>query len=437
MTQACYNRHVRCKGLYMTRLFGNQRLRRYILLSLVGLAAAYLLTVHILARGITSTDSFARAAAQDNFGMVWAINGALMLAIGLFVQQEGRGALRVVLTVGTALLIGFGIMLVLAPDRAAAAYTALLSGPISRLNRWATWIDDAISLTLVALAIAVVFRARLFSLGAEGQIFLGALSAGLVALLVTGLPPWLHITLAVAAGGLAGILWGLIPGLLRAYLGANELVSTLMLNPIAVGIYGLILEQVRLPTSGAMASAVFPESALLPRLIQGTRVTTAIFWVMLAVIAVWVLIQRTPTGYSLRILGVNPEFARYGGIRVRQVITRIMAISGLLGGLTGAYLALGIYQRLPLAVSVGLTFEGIVAALLARSNPLAIPAMALLYSYLRVGAPIMQNDAAVSLEIVRVIQAIIILLFTAEGLVAWLQRSRREALSATQSEAAV
>lgn len=228
---------------------------------------------------------------------------------------------------------------------------------------------------------------------------------------------------------------GLIPGLLRAYLGANELVATLMLNPIAAGLYGLILEQVRLPSSGAMASAVFPESALLPRLIQGTRVTTAIFWVVLAVIAVWVLIQRTPTGYALRILGTNPEFARYGGIRVHQVITRIMAISGLLGGLTGVYLALGIYQRLPLSVSVGLTFEGIVAALLARSNPLSIPAMALLYSYLRVGAPIMQNDASVSLEIVRVIQAIIILLFTAEGLVTWLQRTRREAHSQAQNEA--
>ncbi|GAB4552896.1 MAG: ABC transporter permease [Anaerolineae bacterium] len=419
----------------MQQIIESKYLRRYLLLTLIGLVAAYLLTVHSLARGITGTASFTRATAQESFGIVWAINAIVMLAFGLFIQQEGRGAWRVVLTVGAALLIGFGMMLILAPDRAVSAYTALLSGPLSRLNRWATWIDDAISLTLVALAIAVVFRARLFSLGAEGQIFLGALSAGLVALLVTGLPPWLHITLAVVVGGLAGVLWGLIPGLLRAYLGANELVATLMLNPIAAGLYGLILEQVRLPSSGAMASAVFPESALLPRLIQGTRVTTAIFWVVLAVIAVWVLIQRTPTGYALRILGTNPEFARYGGIRVHQVITRIMAISGLLGGLTGVYLALGIYQRLPLSVSVGLTFEGIVAALLARSNPLSIPAMALLYSYLRVGAPIMQNDASVSLEIVRVIQAIIILLFTAEGLVTWLQRTRREAHSQAQNEA--
>ncbi|PJF34274.1 MAG: ABC transporter permease, partial [Candidatus Thermofonsia Clade 1 bacterium] len=160
---------------------------------------------------------------------------------------------------------------------------------------------------------------------------------------------------------------------------------------------GLILERIRLPQSGAMASALFPESALLPRLIPATRVTTAALWALIAALAVWWLMQRTPFGYALRALGANSAFARYGGIRLERVIVGAMALSGLLGGLAGTYLALGIYQRLPLAVSSGLTFEGIVAALLARNNPLAVPAMALLYAYLRVGAPIMQNDAAVSL----------------------------------------
>ncbi|PJF33373.1 MAG: ABC transporter permease, partial [Candidatus Thermofonsia Clade 1 bacterium] len=102
------------------------------------------------------------------------------------------------------------------------AYTALLTGPLSRLNRWATWIDDAISLTLVALAITLVFKANLFSLGAEGQIFLGAMASGLVALFVEGLPTALHVSLAVGVGALVGLLWGLIPAVLRAYLGANE-----------------------------------------------------------------------------------------------------------------------------------------------------------------------------------------------------------------------
>jgi simple sugar transport system permease protein len=329
-----------------------------------------------------------------------------------------------VLTIGAALVIGTFVLFLLS-DNAAAALNALLSGPISRLNRWAGWIDDALGLALVSLAVALVFRAQLFSLGAEGQIFLGALASGLVALTVTGLPTALHLTLAIAAGAAAGVLWGLIPGLLRAYLGANELVASLMLNPIAVGLYGLVLEQVRLPGSGAMASAAFPETALLPRLIGGTRVTTAVFLVPLAALLAWLLVRRTTLGYALRMVGDNAAFARYGGINVRRTIVLVMAISGALGGLSGAYLVLALYQRLPLAVSSGLTFEGIVVALLARGQPLAIPAMALVYSYLRVGAPIMQNDAGVSLEVVRVIQAVIILLFTAEGLARALPALRR------------
>ncbi|PJF31209.1 MAG: ABC transporter permease [Candidatus Thermofonsia Clade 1 bacterium] len=385
---------------------------------------ALLLSVHVLARGVRGVESFAQAAESPAFGVVWAINTLIMLAFALFIAQTGREALRVLLTVALALLIGGLILLILNPQRAADAYTALLTGPLSRLNRWATWIDDAISLTLVALAITLVFKANLFSLGAEGQIFLGAMASGLVALFVEGLPTALHVSLAVGVGALVGLLWGLIPAVLRAYLGANELVATLMLNPIAALIYGFILERIRLPQSGIIASAFFPETALLPRLIPATRVTTAVLWVLIAALAVWWLMQRTPFGYALRAMGANPDFARYGGIRLERVIIGAMALSGLLSGLAGSYLALGIYQRLPLAVSTGLTFEAIVAALLARNNPLAVPAMALLYSYLRVGAPIMQNDAAVSLEIVRIIQALIILLFTAEGLLSLWQRRR-------------
>lgn len=385
---------------------------------------ALLLSVHVLARGVRGVESFAQAAESPAFGVVWAINTLIMLAFALFIAQTGREALRVLLTVALALLIGGLILLILNPQRAADAYTALLTGPLSRLNRWATWIDDAISLTLVALAITLVFKANLFSLGAEGQIFLGAMASGLVALFVEGLPTALHVSLAVGVGALVGLLWGLIPAVLRAYLGANELVATLMLNPIAALIYGFILERIRLPQSGIIASAFFPETALLPRLIPATRVTTAVLWALIAALAVWWLMQRTPFGYALRAMGANPDFARYGGIRLERVIIGAMALSGLLSGLAGSYLALGIYQRLPLAVSTGLTFEAIVAALLARNNPLAVPAMALLYSYLRVGAPIMQNDAAVSLEIVRIIQALIILLFTAEGLLSLWQRRR-------------
>src|SRR5262249_44946917 len=163
---------------------------------------------------------------------------------------------------------------------------------------------------------------------------------------------------------------------------------------------------------GFTASATFAATAL-PRIIDGTRITTAIVFVFAAVIITWLVIQRTPLGYEIRMIGANMRFARYGGINTKRTIVLAMGASGILAGLTGAHLALGIHQRLVLSLSGGLGFEGIVVALLARNKPLAVPAMALLYSYLRVGGPIMQVDASVSLEIVRVIQSIIILLFTA------------------------
>jgi simple sugar transport system permease protein len=275
----------------------------------------------------------------------------------------------------------------------------------------------------------------LFSLGGEGQIFFGAMGAGLVALFVQGLPPLLHVLLAIAVGSAVGFLWALIPGALRAYLGANELVSTLMLNPIALAIYEFILVQIKPAKENFLVSAQFPDSAVLLRFIPTTRVNIAIIFVVLAVILVWLLIQRTPLGYEIRMVGFNPRFARYGGINIKRTILLSMGISGLLAGLTGSYLALGVYQRLNNGISAGLTFEGIVVALLARNNPLAVPAMALMYAYLRVGAQFMQNDAGVSLEIVRVIQAIIILLFTAEGLTEFL-RWRRQAQATREAPAA-
>jgi general nucleoside transport system permease protein len=409
-------------------VIASTRTRRLALLIfglILALGFGFILTIHVLAQGITGPESFSKAMALPSFPNVLGVNLLVGVSLLLFVIETRWGTLRVVLTVAAALAIGYVIMLLISTDPQ-AAYKALLSGPVSRLNRWGGWIDDALGLVLVGLAIALVFRARLFSLGAEGQIYLGAMAAGLVALKVEGLPAAIHIPLALAAGCIVGFLWGLIPGILRAYLDANELVSTLMLNPIAALLYALLLTPLKPADAGYMVSATFPATALLPRIIPTTRVTTALFFVIAAVILTWLIIQRTPLGYEIRMIGANAKFARYGGINTRRTIVLAMAISGIIAGLAGGYLAMAINQRLILGISAGLAFEGVVVALLARNKPLAVPAMALLYSFLRVGGPIMQNDANVSFEIVRVIQSIIILLFTAEGLVAFLQWRRAQ-----------
>ena len=308
------------------------------------------------------------------------------------------------------------------------AFEALLLGPIERVNRWGSWIQDAITLILLGLSFAIVFRAQQFSLGAEGQLYFGALISGVIALNSPHIPGVLLIPFIILASGTAGFIYGLIPGALKAYLGANELVSTLMLNVIATRFFEMVLNlQLKPPDAGYVASAKFTSNAILPVIVDKTQVTIAVFIVAAVIFISWLLIRRTPLGYEIRIIGSNLKFADYGGVNSRRTIMLAMAISGIVAGLAGMHLATGIHRQLILNISLALAFEGVVVALLARLNVLVVPFTGLLYAYLRTGAQFMERDANVSFEVVRIIQAIIILLITAEALVTFFQGRQKRA----------
>ncbi|MCY4466306.1 MAG: hypothetical protein OXE46_12295 [Chloroflexi bacterium] len=308
------------------------------------------------------------------------------------------------------------------------AFEALLLGPIERVNRWGVWIQDAITLILLGLSFAIVFRAQQFSLGAEGQLYFGALVSGIIALNSPHVPSILLIPFIILAASTAGFVYGLIPGALKAYLGANELVSTLMLNVIATRFFEMVLNfQLKPPTAGYVASDKFTANAVLPVIVEKTQVTIAVFILVVVVFLAWLLIRRTPLGYEIRIIGSNLRFADYGGVNSRRTIMLVMAISGIVAGLAGMHLANGIHRQLILNISFALAFEGVVVALLARLNVLVVPFTGLLYAYLRAGAQFMERDANVSFEVVRMIQAIIILLITAEALVSFFQARQKRA----------
>ncbi len=308
------------------------------------------------------------------------------------------------------------------------AFEALLLGPIERVNRWGVWIQDAITLILLGLSFAIVFRAQQFSLGAEGQLYFGALVSGIIALNSPTVPGVILIPFIILAASTAGFIYGLIPGALKAYLGANELVSTLMLNVIATRFFEMVLNfQLKPPTAGYVASEKFSPNAVLPVIVDKTQVTIAVFILVVVVFVSWLLIRRTPLGYEIRIIGSNLRFADYGGVNSKRTIMLVMAISGILAGLAGMHLANGIHRQLILNISFALAFEGVVVALLARLNVLVVPFTGLLYAYLRAGAQFMERDANVSFEVVRMIQAIIILLITAEALVSFFQARQKRA----------
>lgn len=324
----------------------------------------------------------------------------------------------VLITIVLALAIAFVIVALLGKNPV-EAFAALIAGPLERPNRIGNLIEQTTTLAILGLSVMIPFRTGQISIGAEGQLYLGALAAATVAIF-TPLPPvvapLVAIVVAIVAGGVAGA----IPGVMKARLGANEIVATLMLNVIVVQIYDYLINHVlRAETSAsAVSDPIRPEYAFVRlQALTGLPFGRANLGIVLAVaatVAVWFLISRTTAGYRMRLVGSNPDFAQYGGLPVARTIEWSFVLGGAAAGLAGAHLALGVYGRLEPSMASGLAFLGIVIALVGRNNPVGILIAALFYAYLRVGGDAMEQQTDVGSELVLIIQALVVLLVTAK-----------------------
>lgn len=328
------------------------------------------------------------------------------------------------LTIGIALAIGFVVLVITGKD-AVAAYTALLTGPFSRLGRTGQWIEVTSNLIFVGLAASIAFRARLFNLGLSAQVLIGAMSAYVVASLLP-MPPVIGVGVPLLAAMAGGFVLGSIPGIMKAKLGANEILTTLMLNFITPLLIGLLFDV--LP----FRFRDLPRASWLLRVSEFTTLDTStlhlgIVVALVATAAAWLLMERTPTGYAIRITGANERFARYGGIDTARIVALSFGLSGAFAALTGANLLMGLLRD-PFVSTASFTYDGLVVALLARNRPLAVPVAASLYAYLLVGADRMEMQVQVGREVVYVIQAVIVLLVAAPFIREWLlARSQRVA----------
>jgi simple sugar transport system permease protein len=337
-------------------------------------------------------------------------------------------ASRAALAIAGGLAIGFLITLC-ASSEPLHAFASLLTGPLPEL-RWsdeAGWqlrrvvrfglvIEDAITLTFLGLAVAIPFSARQFSLAADGQLFLGALAAAALSLALPA-PSWVVLPLAFTVAMLAGVIWGGICGVLKARWGANEIVTTLMMNVVAIQLYRLaVAHWMRDPQAGFIATPVLPAPALLAPWIAHTNVTAMLLIAPLAAAGAWYFLRRTTVGFEIRAVGQAPAFARQLGMPVGRAVVLSMAAGGAFAGLAGVHISHAVLKRLPVDLSPGLGFDGLVVALLARNDPRIVPLAAFLYAWLRVGAQAMERASDVSREMVLVIQAIIILLAVSERL---------------------
>ena len=290
-------------------------------------------------------------------------------------------------------------------------WSLLVQGGFGSMFALSESLTRAIPLILTGLAAAVAFRARLFNIGAEGQFYVGALAAVAVGGMHGGvgfsLPPWLLFALMMLAAATAGALLLLGPALMKARLGVDEVVTTLLLNFIVLLLVSAMLDG---PMKDPLAMG-WPQSvALQPdlelaKLIERTRVHTGLLWAVGLALALWALLQRTVIGFDIRAVGANAQAAAFAGVPVTRTVILVAVMSGALAGLAGAIEVAGRASYVTLDMSPGFGYSGIVIAMLAGLHPLAVLLASLFVAGVQVGADSMSRAVGVPTYIADVIVA--------------------------------
>lgn len=328
-----------------------------------------------------------------------------------------------VVAVLLAALIG-ALILILSGADPFQAYAALFEGSFGSMKALGRTLEKATPLIFSGLAVAFAFKAGMFNIGAQGQLLLAALTSAVVGFSLKGLPPFIHAPLALLAGALAGGLYGALPGALKTYTGAHEVITTIMLNYIAINITDYLADGPFKDTSPGNIVARTPEIMAEARIPALGGVPVGFLLAVLVAGIVWWLLWRTTLGFEIRTVGTNPHAARYAGMKVASTLILAMAISGILAGLGGAVETQGVVGRYQPGFNVGLGFDGITIALLGKTHPFGVLPAALLVGAMKAGASQMQFSAGVAKEITDVIQALILFFVAADMIVRWIIRSR-------------
>jgi len=367
------------------------------------------------------------AKAPAGGGM--SLNATALAGSGGLRQQLVGTAIAVVLglLVGAVLILlssafseeGFDLMLPI------TAYAALLEGSLGSIRGIGNTLNATTPLILTGLSVAFAFRAGLFNIGAQGQFFVGAFVAAVVGAWI-GLPFPALLLLSLFMGFLGGAAWGFIPGALKAWRGAHEVVVTIMLNSIAaLGLNLLASTWFKDPgASFPRTPDVHPE-AVLPILVEGTKMHAGIIVALVAAVVVWFVLFKSTLGFEIRTTGANANAARYAGIRPSLIIVLTMSIAGGLAGIAGAVEILGITKNYPAEYNTTYGFDGIAVALLGRVHPFGVVGAALLFGILRSGAGAMQRATDIPIDIIFIVQGAIILFVAAEPFLRKSFRSRR------------
>ena len=335
----------------------------------------------------------------------------------LVLQELAVSAGAVVL----ALLVGAALLAVAGYD-VRDAYYNLYDGAFGNVYSIADTLLNSIPLMFAGLAIAFAFRGGLFNIGAEGQLYVGALATAVTALTLAEWASGPLIVAALLAGALAGAAWGFIPGLLRAKTGAHEVITTIMLNYVATLLTTFLVKMYFKAPGPVDQTALIPQHARLPELVTGTRLTWALVIAVGLVAVVDWLLRRTSFGFDIELIGTNPGAAVYAGVPVPVRTMLTMSLSGAIAGLAGSTIVLGVLYRFITHFSPGYGFTAIAVALVARAWPWGVVPAAVLFGALQAGGMTMQLFARIPSDLMTAVQGLVILFVASPGLLLALRR---------------
>lgn len=319
------------------------------------------------------------------------------------------------LAVALALLVGAGIMMITGHDPI-QSYTALVNGALGKPRAVGNTLAKTITLCLTGLAMSLAAKAGVFNVGGEGQLFLGAMAAAVVGAKVQG-PVWLVVGLSLLAAMAAGGLYALLPGWLKVKWKVDEVITTIMLNSVAIYFCSYLANGPLKTAERGIATgtdSIMKEAAFTP-LIKLSNLTTGAFYAAVVVLIVWYIMTRSSVGFEMKLTGENDTFARYGGISTGRLMLWSMVFSGAICGMVGMLEVFGLHKRFITTVSNEFYFDGMLVAMIMRYNPFGVVLMSFFFAVLSIGGKSMELSAGVPSELILIVQSIIIFFMAAES----------------------
>lgn len=339
--------------------------------------------------------------------------------------MKKQSYINAILSILVALIIG-GIVVALMGFNPLEVFGQLFKGAFIGKFNFGTTIEKFVPLLLAGIAFAVSSKIAVSNVGVDGQLYLGAMAAAWVGFTFSNLPKAVHVPMALIAGMIVGALFAAIPALLKVYFRVNEVLTTILLNYVAQYITSYLVNNPFAGGTGVAQSPPIYETATLTRILNPSRANTGLFIAIGVFIFIYWLFYKTTTGYKLRSVGLNPNFTEYIGVNPKKAMIGGMMLSGAIGGLAGAIEVMGIYGSFLDNFSSGIGFDGMLAALIAKSNFGMVAIISFFIASLKSGALAMERFTGVPKSLIDAIIAVFILFATMEGLFQLKERNKKE-----------